>query len=68
MARLMPAQILLPAPKGMTSKLFPLTSMWACSPPGRNREGRNSSGSPHTAGSRLMAHTFTRRVAPLGTW
>ncbi|CAA6653525.1 unnamed protein product [Spirodela intermedia] len=51
MARLMPAQILLPAPKGMTSKLFPLTSIWACSPPGRNREGRNSSGSPHTAGS-----------------
>jgi len=53
--------ILLPTPNGMTSKSFPLTLAFSY-PPGRNRAGRNSSGSPHTFGSRALAQTFTKSI------
>ncbi|CAL9128680.1 hypothetical protein MUK42_04280 [Musa troglodytarum] len=65
--RLIPEQTLRPAPKGMISKSFPLTSMLSCRPPGRNLAGRNSSGSGHDAGSWVIAQMLTSSVAPLGT-
>nr|ACR36029.1 unknown [Zea mays] len=65
--QLRPAQILRPAPNGMSPKSAPLTSTSACDPPGRNLAGRNSSGSGHSAGSRAMPHTLTSSSEPLGT-
>uniref|UniRef100_A0A804PKW3 Uncharacterized protein n=1 Tax=Zea mays TaxID=4577 RepID=A0A804PKW3_MAIZE len=64
--QLRPAQILRPAPNGMSSKSLPLTSTPACEPPGRKRAGRNSRGSGHASGSRAIAHTFTSSVVPAG--
>ncbi|BAT10310.1 Os10g0320201 [Oryza sativa Japonica Group] len=64
--QLRPAHILRPAPNGIRPKSAPLTSTSACILPGRNREGWYCSGSGHWVGSRAIAQTLTRRVAPLG--
>lgn len=49
--RLIPTQILRPAPNGMTSKSCPWISTLRFSPPGKNRVGWNSSGPVHIFGS-----------------
>jgi hypothetical protein len=58
-----PGQILLPAPKGMSSKSLPLKSMSFS----KNLSGRNKFGSDHMLESRPIAHTFTSICAFLGT-
>jgi hypothetical protein len=58
-----PGQILLPAPKGMSSKSTPLKSISFS----KNLSGTNKSGFGHMLESRPIAHTFTSICAFLGT-
>ncbi|KAJ6810599.1 cytochrome P450 CYP82D47-like [Iris pallida] len=60
----MPGHALLPDPKGMSSKCWPLTSTL---PPDMNLSGLNSSGSGHTLGSRCSFQMFTITWVPAGT-
>ena len=51
----MPGQDLLPAPKGINSKSFPLKSL---APGSKNLEGLNAFGSSHAVLSRPIAHVL----------
>ncbi|ESW25079.1 hypothetical protein PHAVU_003G005600 [Phaseolus vulgaris] len=62
MAKDNPGHILLPPPKGVSSKLLPLKSI---SDP-RNLSGQNKAGLSHKLGSLPMAHTLTNTCAPFG--
>ncbi|CAL5382833.1 unnamed protein product [Camellia sinensis] len=58
-----PGHILLPAPKGMSSKSWPLMSTSRS----KNLSGSNEFGHNHMLESRPIAHTLTRTCAFLGT-